>query len=464
MKTTRTVRAILLGTVAVFFVASLSAAQVSTSNITGVVQDKSGAIVRGAKVVAKNEATGADYETTNTSAGTYALSSLPPGSYTISVSHAGFRTFTSLHNILTVGAPLVVDATLEVGAVSEVVQVEATYERLETSNAMLSGMVGRKEVVELPLNGRNPLNLIVLEPGLVQRSTKALGSGTHVFGSRDRAHNLTIDGIDANESSVPNPQSNIYRLTPDNVQEYRVVTHNATPEFGRNSGSNVTIATRSGTNEFHGDAYYFHRNTVLNSNEFFNNATGLTRPTLRLHQYGGDFSGPIIKDRTFFFGSFQGNHIQQTQPISQSFGIPVVYTQSALNGIFRFVRGTINVGGTAVTQNSTRLVDSNGNLRPGVPACGAAVTINCVDSYNMFANDPAHIGPDPLMQKMIGSFPLPNTFNTGDGLNTAGFIWNPPSRFTGPFYLVRIDHRFNDNNNLFARYLGPSTIPRRATS
>src|SRR5262249_29038648 len=195
----------------------------------------------------------------------------------------GFRTFTSVHNVLTVGAPLVVDAKLTLGQLSEVVQVESSYARVETSNAMVSDVVTRKEVVELPLNGRNPLNLIVLEPGLVQRTNNAAGSGTHVFGSRDRAHNVTIDGIDANESSVPNPQSNIMRLNPDNVQEYRVVTHSATPEYGRNSGANVAIATRSGTNEFHGDIYWFHRNTVLNANEWFNSAEGVNKPVLLLH-------------------------------------------------------------------------------------------------------------------------------------------------------------------------------------
>src|SRR5437879_11164466 len=106
-----------------------------------------------------------------------------------------------------------------------------------------------KQVQDLPLNGRNPLALLTLEPGVVQRTTNGTGSGTHVNGSRDRSHNVTIDGIDANESSVPNPQSNVYRLNPDMVMEYRVVTHNATPEFGRNSGAQVAIAKRPRTHE-----------------------------------------------------------------------------------------------------------------------------------------------------------------------------------------------------------------------
>ncbi|MBI3484002.1 MAG: TonB-dependent receptor, partial [Acidobacteria bacterium] len=378
---------------------------------------------------------------------------LLPGSYTVSVEMQGFQKWVSSKNIVNVGAPTLLDATLEIGAVTSVVEVESTFEKLATANASMSGVVGHKEIVELPLNGRNPLNLIIMEPGLVQRTTNSAGSGTHVYGSRDRAHNVTIDGIDANESSVPNPQSNIYRLTPDNVQEYRVTTHNATPEFGRNSGANVTIATRSGTNAFHGNAIWAHRNTVLNSNEFFSNASKLTRPVLLLNQFGGDIGGPIFKDKTFFFFSYQNNKIKQTQPISQSFGIPIVYTAAARAGNYRFVRGLITLGSSTFTANSTGLVDASGNLLAGVPLCGGLVITNCVDTYNMFGSDPALTGPNVDTQALINSLPAPNLFSVGDGLNTAGFLWNTPSRFKGPFYMARIDHVINANNSIFGRVL-----------
>lgn len=430
-------------------------AQVSTSSITGTVTDSTGAVIAGARVTALHEQTGTRYTTTTTEAGIYSFSALVVGRYTITVEADGFKKWVSAGNTLAVGEPLVVNAVLEVGDISEVVQVDATYERLNTTNAMISGVVSRTEIAQLPLNGRNPLNLVVLEPGLVQRPTGAAGSGTHVFGSRDRAHNVTIDGIDANESSVPNPQSNVFRLTPDNVQEYRVVTHNATPEYGRNSGANVSIATRSGTNEFHGDVFYNHRNTALNANESFNKLFGQDRPRLLLHQWGGDVGGPVIKNRTFFFFSYQGNRILQTQPISQSFGIPLVYTEMARNGLFRYVKGTINVDGVNISQNDRRLVDEQGNLKPGVPVCANPATdTNCVATYNIFSSDPALRGPDPRMMAMIDSLPLPNSFTSvGDGLNTAGFVWNTPSKFTGPFFLFRGDHKFNDNHNVFARIL-----------
>lgn len=454
----RVVRGVSLALLAVVLSAGVLWAQVSSSSIGGLVQDATGAVIPGAKVEAKNEATGVVYETTTTSAGTYALSSLPPSQYTITVSLAGFQTFTSLHNVLTVGAPLVVNATLQVGTVAETVEVQATYERIETTHAMLSNVVSRREIVELPLNGRNPLALITLQPGLVQRTGGAAGSGTHVFGSRDRAHNVTVDGIDANESSVPNPQSNLYRLNPDNVQEYRVVTHNATPEFGRNSGANVAVATRSGGNEFHGNVYWFHRNTALNTNEWFNNVEGLEKPVLQLHQFGAEGGGPIKKNKMFFFGSWQGNDIKMTQPISASFGIPTVYTGSLKAGLFRyFIADAANplvIDGVTITRNSRALVDpKTGALRSDVPVCGGTVTRRCVATYNIFASDPLRVGADPTFAAMVAQFPLPNTYSIGDGLNFGGFNWNPPSKFTGPHFLGRIDHKFNDNNNIFGRFI-----------
>src|SRR2546425_3428101 len=379
---------------------SFVSAQVSTSSITGAVTDSSGAMVVNAKIEAKNDDNGVVFEQHTTGAGTYTFSSLTPGSYSITVTMAGFRTFTSTHNILTVGTPLVVDVTLKVGAVGESVEVvESNYQRLETSNATVSDVMDTKQVQDLPLNGRNTLSLLTLEPGVVQRTTNGAGSGTHVFGSRDRSHNVTIDGIDANESTVPNPQGNIQRLNPDNVQEFRTVTLGATAEEGRNSGANVMVATRGGTNVFHGSAFYFNRNTVNNANEWFNNYAGLARPDLKLNQYGFDVGGPIAKNKTFFFGSFQNNLIKQTEPIAATnvgvFGVPGVYTALARTGMFRYVRGTITVNGKTFSRNSTGLVDANGNLLPGVPVCTTSTTPNCVATYNIFANDPLGVGADP---------------------------------------------------------------------
>src|SRR5437879_216857 len=308
--------AVLILLVLLLGVPSLSA-QVSTSSINGTVVDASGAVVANAKVEAKNEETGAVFRQNTTSSGNFSFASLTPGSYSITVSLTGFQTFTSVHNILTVGTPLVVDVTLKLGTVGQSVEVvESNYQRLETSNATVSDIMDTKQVQDLPLNGRNPLALLTLEPGVVQRTFQGAGSGTHVFGSRDRSHNVTIDGIDANESTVPNPQGNIQRLNPDNVEEIRTVTLGHTAEQGRNSGANVIVATRAGTNAIHGSVFYFNRNTDYNANEWFSNYEGKKRPELRLNEYGFAVGGPIIKNKTFFFGSFQNNQINQKYPIS----------------------------------------------------------------------------------------------------------------------------------------------------
>jgi len=438
--------------------AALCLAQTGASRISGTVADSSGAVVPGVTVTAKNEATGVTHTQMTTARGLYAFPALPVGSYTIIAELAGFKTTQKTGNILVVDTPLVVDVVLQVGGVSEVVNVEGGYEKLQSSNATLGNVVEQKAIVELPLNGRNPLTLITLEPGVVQRSYGGAGSGIHVNGSRDRAFNVTIDGIEANESSVPNPVSNLYRLNPDNVQEYKVTTNNATPEEGRNSGASVSVATRGGTNQFHGTAYEFLRNTALNSNEFFANALGAPKPEIKLHQYGFEAGGPVVKSKTFFFGSWQGQNVKFSQPLDQTFGTPTLYTPTALTGIYRYFvadpKNPFVLSGQTITRNTPLLVDPRtGALRPGVRECAGPADTNCIASYNMFANDPAKIGIDPKIGSLFKSYPLPNNYKFGDGLNTATYLWNPPTRNEGPHYMVRVDHAFSTNHTVFVRWL-----------
>ncbi|MGH9900827.1 MAG: TonB-dependent receptor plug domain-containing protein, partial [Pyrinomonadaceae bacterium] len=350
---------------------------------------------------------------------------------------------------------------LAAGDVTEVVTVQAGAEQIQTTNASIGNVVEQKAIEQLPLNGRNPLTLITLEPGVVQRSAGAAGAGVHVNGSRDHAFNVTIDGIEANESSNPNPVSNLYRVTPDNVQEFKVTTNNATAEEGRNSGASVSIGTRSGTNEYHGTLFYFHRNDALNSNEFFSNALGLPKPVIKLHQYGFESGGPIRKNKTFYFGSFQGNRIAFTQPVDQTFGVPDVYTGTARQGIFRYFvpdpARPLVINGTTITRNNRLLVDpTTGALRPEVPLCATATAVGCVRTYNIFAgaNNLGGRAPDPALASIFGTYPQPNNFGVaGDGLNTAAFLWNPPTKIEGPAISARVDHTFNENNSVFARFL-----------
>ncbi|MBM3812111.1 MAG: TonB-dependent receptor [Acidimicrobiia bacterium] len=434
-------------------------AQTSTSAISGTVSDSSGGVIPGAAVTATNEATGISYKQNTTDAGLYAFSALPVGSYTITVELQGFKTAKRTGSLLQVGSPITVDVQMEVGQTAETVLVESSFEQLQTSNATIGNVVERKAIVELPLNGRNPLNLLILEPGVVQRTQGGAGSGVHVNGSRDRAFNTTIDGIEANESSVPNPLNNVFRLNPDNVQEYKVTTSNPTPEEGRNSGASVAVATRTGTNAFHGTLFHFFRNTVLNSNDFFARAQETPKPDIKLNQFGFEVGGPVRKNKTFFFASWQGQRINFTQPIDQVFGGPaIVYTPEALAGQWRYFRinptTPFTLDGVRINRNLPQLVDPRtGALRSGVRTCGSNTDLNCVATYNMFSDDPRRIGGDPTILKLLNTFPRPNSYVAGDGLNMASYVWNPPTRVRGPHLMGRIDHTFNENNTIFGRYL-----------
>ncbi|HEU5236862.1 MAG TPA: TonB-dependent receptor, partial [Pyrinomonadaceae bacterium] len=430
-----------------------------TSNISGTIKDSGGAVIPGATVTAKNEATGVTYTQTTTDSGLYSFSSLPVGDYTITVEKQGFKTLQKTNNSLRVGEPLVVDGALEVGSVSETVTVQSGAEQLQTANATIGNVVEQKAIEALPLNGRNPLTLLLLEPGVVQRSFGGAGSGVHVNGARDRAYNVTIDGIEANESSVPNPVSNLYRITPDNIQEYKVTTNNATAEEGRNSGASISIATRAGTSEFHGTGFFFLRNEALNSNEWYQVALKNPKPLIRMQQFGYEMSGPIKKNKTFFFGSYGYNRVNFTQPIDQTFGFPIVYTAQARAGIFRYFvpdpNNDLIISGQKITRNNPLLVDpGTGALL--VPLCATPTSLRCVRTYDIksAANNTQARPIDGTVASIINPYPLPNNFSAaGDGLNTGTFAWNPPTAVRGPAINIRIDHNFNANNSMFGRYL-----------
>lgn len=425
-----------------------------TSRVTGVVQDQAGAIVPGARVTLTNEGTNISYTTTTTSAGVYVFDGIQLGVYTVTIEREGFKKFVSKGNVLTVGQPLTVNADLAVGQSEEVLEVTASYERVQTSTSGNFGAtVDNKTLTDLPLGlesgtgGRNPLIFARLQPGVVVGANT--GGGSHVNGARDRAFNYTLDGIDINESSAGGSEFAPLRTNPDSIQEFRVITSNATAEHGRNSGAQVLLVTKSGTNQLHGNLFYFHRNAALAANEFGANLNGLAKPALRQHQFGGDVGGPVRipgvyngKDRTFFFFNYQGQ--RQVFPVTLT---RTVYTASAKQGIFRYVQGGRN---TPAGQTGAS-VDAAGN--PLLPACGATVTTNCIASYNIVANDPRRLGTDPaIQQSVLDLLPAPNSFAGGDGLNTANFIWTVGRLDPQRDFVFKIDHKFNDSHTMFARY------------
>lgn len=432
-----------------------ASAQGTTSRVTGTVTDASGAAVPGAQVTLTNEATNTSLTAETSDTGIYTFDLVQPGTYTVTVEKQGFKKLVSSKNPVLVNQPATVNATLEVGDVSATVSVEATAEQVQTSTSGNVGTTIEQQTLEaLPivgLRGRNPLDLLNFQPGVVTGANT--GGGVHVNGSRDRAFNFTLDGIDINESTAGGSNFTPLRPNPDAVQEFQIVTSNFTAELGRSSGAQVTLVTRSGTNNYHGNIFEYYQTPDFNANEFENNLLGIGRRQFVQHIYGGSFGGPLVnpgfgegtsffkplRNRAFFFVN-----LQKLSAIETRLSGGTVYTESARNGIFRYVVG----GRNAPAGSSTASVNPDGS--PRLPNCSATMTTACIASYNVNTNSPTTF--DPLVTGIIRSYPLPNDFSTGDGLNTAGFVFNAPQTEKQWDFVTRFDLKITNNKQLYVRY------------
>lgn len=423
----------------VFVMVGPAMGQGTTSRISGVVTDSSGAIVANATITAVNEATGATYGMKSSSAGTYAFDLLQVGRYTIKAEASGFKQFVSTGNVLAIGVPTNVNPKLEVGGSTETVTVEGGYDLVQTeSSGNLGGVIDNVTITQLPIvgtRGRSPVALVQYMPGVVQNGANATGGGINVNGSRDRAWNYVMDGIDANESSSGGANTSPPHQNPDMLAEFRVITASPTAEYGRNSGAQVLMVTKSGSNQWHGNLFWFYQSPFLRANSPQNKATTPMTPKSQFVQNipGGSLGGPIWKDKAFFFVNVELLHALSSTLLTRT-----VYTQQARQGQFRYVSsGRNQPAGVAGAS-----VDGNGN--PIVP----------VSTYDMVANDPFHKGLDPAMKSYIGLSPLPNNFQAGDGLNFAGYSFVAPSTDKQVDVAFKIDYRFNEKNSVYFRWLG----------
>lgn len=311
-------------------------AQVATSSIVGSVLDKTGALVAGANVTITNEGTNISLTTKSSSTGNYSFENIQIGRYTIKTEMDGFKKFVSVHNLLQIAQPLTINVALEIGASTETVQVDAIAELVQTSTpGNIGNVVDSQAVVNLPLvgsKGNNPLNFITFQPGVVNGSND--GNGIHVNGTRDQSWNYTLDGIDANEDSKPGANLSPINLNPDTIDEFRVITGSPTAELGGTSGGQVTMVTKSGSNQFHGDAYFYYQTPALRANSVNNKVTVpfVTRPQWVQKIPGGSLGGPIFKNKAFFFVN-----IQRLTTLRTSKETSTVYTPTAREGIFRYV-------------------------------------------------------------------------------------------------------------------------------
>ena len=435
--------------------------QGTTSRVTGTVTDISGAAVGGATVTLTNKGTNIALTTETSDSGTYAFDLIQVGTYSLAIEKAGFKKFLSKENLVNINQPATLNVAMEVGGVAETVTVEGIAEVVQTSSSgNLGSTITQREVESLPIvgnRGRNPLDLLNFQPGVINTFGVTGGGGVHVNGSRDRAFNFTLDGIDINESSAGGSNFTPLRPNPDSIQEFQIVTSNFTAELGRSSGAQVTFITRSGTNRLTGSAFEYYRTPEFNANEYQNNLNGVKRPQFIQHIFGGSVGGPIIKDRFFFFTNVQLLRANDTTPITR-----IVYTQAARNGIFRYITGTqvLSNGNVIVRQNApagtgTPSVDGGGNPLfavcpsplPSAPPNG----FGCLNSYSVAANG-SGIGIDPAILAVINKTPLPNNFSAGDGLNTAGFTFNTPGIEKQYDFVTKFDYKFADNKLLYVRY------------
>lgn len=426
-------RNLLIASILALIVSEAAFAQGTTSRVVGTVTDNSGAIVPGASVTLTNESTGVVFTAVTNATGNYAFDAVQIGTYTVAVELQGFKRFSSTGNAVRIGEPATINATLEPGGMAETVVVRASSQVVQTNTSGNLGSTFDQRTLEgLPIlggRGRNPLDLVLTQPGVVAGANT--GGGVHVNGARDRSWNFTLDGIDTNESSAGGSNFSPLRTNPDALSEFKVLTGNQTAEYGRNSGGQVAMITRSGTNRFSGTAYYFDRRPEYNANEWENNLEGLDKREFTQYMPGFSLGGPIRRNKTFFFVNTQWLRAKQTSERTR-----IVYTDAARRGLWRYALGAR----TQPAGSSAPSVDASGN--PIVP----------IGTYSVPANDPQRLGLDPTIQALLANTPLPNNFTEGDGLNTAGFTFSAPEEERQMDFVAKVDHTFNRNNSAFVRF------------
>jgi hypothetical protein len=415
-----------------------ASAQSTYGMIVGVVADESGALVRGATVTASNTATGQSRTVTTGSQGDFRITNLLPGTYDVSVEMSGFKKATSSGLVVRVNESVRVDFAMQVGELSENVEVTVQSPLLETSSATVGKLITNEKIVELPLNGRDFTQLTLLLPGASPVGTSGFligGARVAVTGNRGDQNNYTLDGVNNNETFFKH-----YGIRPsiDAIQEFKVQTNITDAQYGEAAGANISIAIKSGTNELHGTAFGFVRNDMFDARDHF----APRKPKFRWYQFGGTMGGPIVKNRTFFFVNYEGFRQNRESTI-----FTTVPTPEMMRGDF-----SRNVDGTPAGQ----------------------------------IYDPLTTRPNPDGPGLIRD-PFPGNVIPADRFNPVSLAWqralyerNPPNlpgqrqnhlnttpvKDTHDQFTVRIDHRVSDKNNLFARFsyadndrVAPQTFP-----
>ena len=280
-------------------------AQVQNGQFSGTVTDPTGAAVPGAKITIVNQATNLSVTTTTNQSGSYNVKELPVGTYKITIEAAGFKTFTDIGVALNAGTISHVDAKMILGQAREIVEVTGQEVAVNTEDSKLASTVTSAQIANLPLNGRNVYDLMQMAPGAVNVMGMDFenGHGTVVNGLREDFNGFLINGV--SNKGLSGGVNN----TPiqDTVEEFQQLQLNMSAQYGNSAGSTTNLVTKSGTNRYHGSVWEYIRNDALDANEYFLNQGGVAKPALRFNQFGGTFGGALIKDKLFFFASYQGD-------------------------------------------------------------------------------------------------------------------------------------------------------------
>jgi len=442
---------------------TIAFAQRDLGTVTGTVTDPQGAAVPNAKVTITNEAAGVSYDTVTNDAGTYNRPALNPGTYTIRVEAAGFEKAQQKGVVLNPGAPVAVNITLQVGNTSQTVEVTAAAPLLETESPAIGANLNSAEVSELPLGGQRTFTFLArLSPGVVPAepgARDALGGGFSANGVRSTGeNNFLLNGIDNNVNVIDfiNQTSFVIGPSVEAIGDMQVITNGASAEYGRAAGGVLDVNLKSGTNEVHGVLFEILQNTVLDANRWENNVAGVQRNPFKQNQFGGAIGAPIIKNKLFIFGDYQGTRIATAGGSIQNLGYGGFYTiptPDMANGNFSNLLGksigTIN--GQNVLQNEifdpTTTSCLSGCL-PGSLTAAAGATPNY--SRNPYPGNRIPVtAMDPAALKIASLYPAPNQAVAAGAFPQNDYYRVTPGGLNQDQGDGRVDYHLNDNNSIF---------------
>jgi hypothetical protein len=414
-----------------------TAAFAQTAQLTGTVTDKSGAVVPDAKITATNVATGVARSATTNASGNYLITALLPGNYQITTGASGFKQVAQGPVAFAVDQVARIDFVLDIGEVRETVEVSATAALLDSETSTVGTVIENQQVAQLPLNGRDPVNLLALSPGIRPQSgfggvltaggTSQSGawSGFSFNGGIAGANPILVEGLDLGILQMNLPS---YVPPLDATQDFRAMTDTFTAEYGRSTGAVINFSVKSGTNQIHGAAYEYLRNTDLNANTFFANRSGTPRPQYIQNQYGGAVGGPIRKDKAFYFGNFEEYEVRQSSPALLS--VPTVLQRQGNFSQTYTAAGAV----VAVADPSTSTLQSNGSY-----------------TRQVF---PGNIIPASRLSTVASNvaqlYPLPNTAGTIAGTNNYAGVTT--SRNNQQNAIGKIDYNLNETWKIFGTY------------